>query len=205
MIANIERAANLFLVKNIYALVLAVATVVSVSAYPLEPIQLTLISTLTIGVPGFFLALGPNRRRYVPGFLRRVLRFSVPAGLITGASAYAGYAACRWLEPGTGVAGGPHHRDVRRPHRRAVDAGHPGPSAAPLEARRSIATMAGSAVAVTAIGAIGEGIVLLAGHPAGPAAGRGARGGRGRCWWRSPRGSFSALPAPPRRRSAPAR
>ncbi|WP_344687919.1 cation-translocating P-type ATPase [Blastococcus jejuensis] len=105
VIANIERAANLFLVKNIYSLVLAVITVATLSAYPLAPIQLTLISTVTIGVPGFFLALGPNRRRYLPGFLGRVLRFSVPVGVVTGLFAYAGYLAARWLEPGTGVAG----------------------------------------------------------------------------------------------------
>ncbi|MCW2676753.1 MAG: ctpE [Modestobacter sp.] len=105
VIANIERAANLFLVKNVYSLVLAVITVLTLSAYPLEPIQLTLISTATIGVPGFFLALGPNRRRYVPGFLGRVLRFSLPAGVIIGAAAYASYAAARGLDPGAGVAG----------------------------------------------------------------------------------------------------
>jgi cation-transporting ATPase E len=105
VIANIERAANLFLVKNIYSLVLALITVVAVSAYPLEPIQLTLISTLTIGVPAFFLALGPNTRRYLPGFLHRVLRFSVPVGLITGAAAYGGYAVTRWVDPAAGVAG----------------------------------------------------------------------------------------------------
>jgi cation-transporting ATPase E len=105
VIANIERAANLFLVKNVYSLVLALLTVVAVTAYPLEPVQLTLISTLTIGVPGFFLALGPNDRRYLPGFLHRVLRFSLPAGLIAGAGAYAGYAVARRLDPGAGVAG----------------------------------------------------------------------------------------------------
>jgi cation-transporting ATPase E len=105
VIANIERAANLFLVKNIYALVLALISVVTLSAYPLAPIQLTLISTVTIGVPGFFLALGPNRRRYVPGFLWRVLRFSIPVGVVTGLSAHAGYLGERWLEPDTGVAG----------------------------------------------------------------------------------------------------
>jgi cation-transporting ATPase E len=105
VIANIERAANLFLVKNIYSLVLALISIATLVAYPLAPIQLTLISTVTIGVPGFVLALGPNRRRYLPGFLRRVLRFSVPTGLVTGAAAYGGYAATRWLEPGSGVAG----------------------------------------------------------------------------------------------------
>ncbi|MBN1092818.1 HAD-IC family P-type ATPase [Blastococcus sp. TML/M2B] len=106
VIANIERAANLFLVKNVYSLVLALVTVVTLVAYPLAPVQLTLISTLTIGVPGFFLALAPNRRRYVPGFLSRVLRFSVPIGIVIGAAAYTGYAATRWLDPGAGVAEG---------------------------------------------------------------------------------------------------
>ena len=104
VIANIERAANLFLVKNVYSVVLAVITVLALSAYPLEPVQLTLISLVTIGVPGFVLALGPNRRRYVPGFLSRVLWFSLPAGLITGIAAYAGYATARTLDPDEGVA-----------------------------------------------------------------------------------------------------
>lgn len=104
--ANIERAANLFLVKNIYSAVLAVITAVTLAAYPLAPIQLTLISTVTIGVPGFVLALGPNRRRYVPGFLSRVIRFAAPVGMIIGADAYAGYAATRLLDPSAGVAGG---------------------------------------------------------------------------------------------------
>jgi cation-transporting ATPase E len=105
VIANIERAANLFLVKNVYSLVLALITVATLSAYPLEPVHLTLISAVTIGIPGFFLALGPNRRRYLPGFLRRVLRFSVPVGVITGVAASVGYAAARLLEPGSGVTG----------------------------------------------------------------------------------------------------
>ena len=105
VIANIERAANLFLVKNVYSLVLALITVATLGAYPLAPIQLTLISTLTIGVPGFFLALAPSRRRYLPGFLRRVLAFSVPTGVLTGGAAYAGYAITRWLVPDAGTTG----------------------------------------------------------------------------------------------------
>ncbi|WP_409329850.1 HAD-IC family P-type ATPase [Trujillonella humicola] len=103
VIANIERAANLFLVKNVYSLVLALVTVATLVAYPLAPVQLTLISVLTIGVPGAFLALAPNRRRYVPGFVARVLRFSVPAGAVVAAAAYAGYAGTRLLDPGGGV------------------------------------------------------------------------------------------------------
>ena len=103
VIANIERAANLFLVKNVYSLVLALITVVTVAAFPFAPIQLTLISAVTVGIPGFFLALGPNRRRYVPGFIQRVLRFSVPTGLVIGVAAYAGYAGTRWLAPDAGL------------------------------------------------------------------------------------------------------
>ncbi|MFC4946255.1 cation-translocating P-type ATPase [Pseudonocardia sp. GCM10023141] len=106
VIANIERAANLFLVKNMYSLVLALIVVVTATAYPLAPIQLTLISTVTIGIPGFVLALGPNRRRYVPGFLRRVLRLSVPTGLVIGVAAFAGDRVVRAIDPTAGLAGG---------------------------------------------------------------------------------------------------
>ena len=105
VMANIERAANLFLVKNVYSLLLAIVTAVTLAAYPLAPIQLTLISALTIGIPGFVLALGPNRRRYVSGFLRRVLRFAIPTGVVIGASAFVGFRLIRWLDPAGGVPG----------------------------------------------------------------------------------------------------
>jgi cation-transporting ATPase E len=104
VIANIERAANLFLVKNVYSLVLAVITATTLVAYPLAPIQLTLISNLTIGVPAFFLALGPNTRRYLPGFLGRVLRFAIPVGAVTAICAFAGYRLVRVVDPGASVA-----------------------------------------------------------------------------------------------------
>ncbi|RKT54926.1 HAD-IC family P-type ATPase [Saccharothrix australiensis] len=106
VIANIERAANLFLVKNVYSLVLALVVVATSLAYPLAPIQLTMISAATIGIPGFVLALAPNRRRYVPGFLRRVLRLAVPTGLVIGLAAYAGDLAIRGLDPGGGRPAG---------------------------------------------------------------------------------------------------
>ena len=106
VIANIERAASLFLIKNSYSLVLALITASTLGAFPLAPIQLTMISTLTIGVPGFILALAPNTQRYVPGFVPRVLRFAVPIGIVTGLAAYAGYRVTRLLDPGTGVAEG---------------------------------------------------------------------------------------------------
>jgi len=203
VIANIERAANLFLVKNIYSLVLAMITVVAVSAYPLEPIQLTLISTLTIGVPAFFLALGPNSRRYLPGFLRRVLRFSVPVGLLTGAAAYAGYAVSRWLEPDVGVAGA---RTTATLVVLIVALWTLVVLARPLHVWKValIATMAGIAALVVAVPALGERIVLLQVSPQVllTAALMGAGGAllvEISSW------VFRAAPAPSRSRPAPAR
>jgi cation-transporting P-type ATPase E len=104
VIANIERAANLFLIKNVYSLVLALVTATTLVAYPLAPIQLTLISTLTIGLPAFVLSLGPNSRRYVPGFLGRVLRFAIPVGVVIGGCAFAGYRLVSVIDPSATVA-----------------------------------------------------------------------------------------------------
>ncbi|SFE85883.1 cation-translocating P-type ATPase [Blastococcus tunisiensis] len=160
VIANIERAASLFLVKNVYSVVLALITVATLSAYPLEPIQLTLISIVTIGVPGFFLALGPNRRRYVPGFLARVLRFSLPAGATIGVAAYAGYALSRALDPGDGVAGA---RTTATVVVLMVALWTLVILARPLVAWKLalIGTMAGIVLLVLLVPAIGSGIVLL--------------------------------------------
>jgi cation-transporting ATPase E len=72
---------------------IAVAVVILNWKYPFLPRHLTIVSTFTIGIPGFFLALAPNKRRYVPGFIDRVLRFCIPAGLVTGAAALLAY----WL------------------------------------------------------------------------------------------------------------
>ena len=90
--ANIERVANLFITKTVWATLLAVAAGAALMPYPFLPRQLTIIDTLAIGVPAFFLALAPNRRRYVPGFVGRVLRFAVPAGLIIAAATFSAYA-----------------------------------------------------------------------------------------------------------------
>jgi len=106
VIANIERAANLFVVKNVYSLLMALVVIATAAAYPLAPIQLSLISALTIGIPGFVLALAPNRRRYVPGFLRRVLRLAIPVGAVIGAAAYAGDRTIRWMDPAGGLSAG---------------------------------------------------------------------------------------------------
>lgn len=93
LIGNVERVASLFVTKNVMSAVSILAAAVFGLAYPFLPSQLTLVSTLTIGVPAAILALGPNTRRYEPGFLRRVLAISVPAGVIAGVSAFAVYAA----------------------------------------------------------------------------------------------------------------
>jgi len=95
VIANIERVANLFVTKTFYAMFLAVAIGIARWPYPFLPRQLTIISSLTIGIPGFFLALAPNPRRYVPGFVHRVLRIAGPAGLVAGASTFLAYAIAR--------------------------------------------------------------------------------------------------------------
>ena len=65
--ANIERVANLFITKTVWATLLAVAVGVTLLPYPFLPRHLTIIDTLAIGVPSFFLALAPNTRRYLPG------------------------------------------------------------------------------------------------------------------------------------------
>ena len=88
MTANIERVANLFITKTVWATVLAVAISVARWPYPLLPRHLTVIDAVAIGIPSFFLALAPNTRRYVPGFLSRVLRFTIPAGVVIFASAF---------------------------------------------------------------------------------------------------------------------
>ena len=96
VIANIERVANLFVTKTVYALLLAVAIGLVRWPYPFLPRHLTLVSSLTIGIPGFFLALAPNDQRYVPGFIRRVARFAVPAGIVAGSATMVSYAIAHW-------------------------------------------------------------------------------------------------------------
>jgi magnesium-transporting ATPase (P-type) len=95
VVANIERVAGLFVTKTVYAAVIAVAVGAAGISYPFFPRHLTIISTLTIGVPGFFLALAPGAPRARPGFTRRVLAFTIPAGTATAAAALACYAVTR--------------------------------------------------------------------------------------------------------------
>jgi cation-transporting P-type ATPase E len=93
--ANIERVANLFVTKTVWATFLAVAVGLALLPYPFLPRHLTIIDTLAIGVPSFFLALAPNPQRYRPGFVRRVLRFAIPAGAIIAAATLAAIALAR--------------------------------------------------------------------------------------------------------------
>jgi magnesium-transporting ATPase (P-type) len=95
--ANIERVANLFITKTVWATLLAVAvgTMLLPYPYPYLPRHLTIIDSVAIGVPSFFLALAPNPRRYRPGFTRRVLRFAIPAGAIVAAATFSAYYLAR--------------------------------------------------------------------------------------------------------------
>jgi cation-transporting ATPase E len=95
VIANIERVANLFVTKTVYAALLAIAVVIVAVPYPFFPRHLTIVSALTIGVPGFFLAFGAQAPRAQPGFTRRVLRFTLPAGIVTAGATFAAYMVAR--------------------------------------------------------------------------------------------------------------
>jgi cation-transporting P-type ATPase E len=97
VIANIERVANLFVTKTVYAMLLAIAVGVARWPYPFLPRHLTIVSSLTIGIPAFFLALSPNTRRYVPGFIHRVLKFAIPCGFLAAAATFGAYAAARQI------------------------------------------------------------------------------------------------------------
>ncbi|MEG1559528.1 MAG: HAD-IC family P-type ATPase [Clostridia bacterium] len=80
-INNIERSASLFLVKTIYSALIAVVFTLFPLQYPFIPIQLSLISTLTIGIPSFILALEPNTERVRGHFFRNVLKNALPSGI----------------------------------------------------------------------------------------------------------------------------
>jgi cation-transporting ATPase E len=81
VIANIERVSKLFLTKTSWALTLALVFGVMAWKFPFLPRQLSGIDSFTIGLPAFALALLPNARRYVPGFLGRALSFTIPSGI----------------------------------------------------------------------------------------------------------------------------
>ena len=81
VINNITRASSLFLVKNIFSFILTILLLLLPFAYPFMPIQLTLVSSLTVGIPSFVLALQPNKERVQGNFLRNVVTRALPGGL----------------------------------------------------------------------------------------------------------------------------
>jgi len=102
VIGNITRVATLFLVKTVYSVLLAVLVVCWQVEYPFLPRHLTLLSTLTIGIPAFFLALAPNKERAKPHFVRRVMRYSIPGGLVAGVATFVTYLIARHYYTGEG-------------------------------------------------------------------------------------------------------
>ena len=125
--ANIERVANLFITKTVWATLLAVAVGATLLPYPFLPRHLTIIDTLAIGIPSFFLALAPNTRRYLPGFTAGCCASpSRPAPSSprrhSPPTPWPGPAASRWCSSARPPPGHPHPEPVRAgPARRPAD------------------------------------------------------------------------------------
>ena len=81
VINNIQRSASLFLVKNIFSFLLTFISLFITMPYPLQPLQLSLLSMVTIGIPSFILALEPNHEMVHGKFIQNVLRAALPGGL----------------------------------------------------------------------------------------------------------------------------
>lgn len=103
VIGNITRVATLFLTKTVYSVLLAILVVCTQVEYPFLPRHLTLLSTLTIGVPAFFLALAPNKERAQPHFVRRVMRYAIPSGVIAATATFTTYLLARHHYSGPGA------------------------------------------------------------------------------------------------------
>ena len=92
ILRNLARVAKLFVTKSAFAVFLIVSIGLTPTAYPLLPRHLTLAASLTIGIPGFFLALAPSSGRFrIEGFLRGIFRFAVPAGTAAGLGVLSSY------------------------------------------------------------------------------------------------------------------
>ncbi|MER6009941.1 HAD-IC family P-type ATPase [Streptomyces bluensis] len=102
VIGNITRVATLFLVKTVYSVLLAILVVCWQVEYPFLPRHLTLLSTLTIGVPAFFLALAPNKERAKPDFVGRVMRYAIPGGVVAALATFTTYLIARHYYTGPG-------------------------------------------------------------------------------------------------------
>ncbi|MGI9658868.1 MAG: HAD-IC family P-type ATPase, partial [Gaiellaceae bacterium] len=101
VINNIERVANLFVTKACYAVLLTLMVGLAQIEFPFLPRQLTLIGSFSIGVPGFFLALAPNAALARAGFLERVLRFSIPSGIVAAIATFIVYEIARESDSAT--------------------------------------------------------------------------------------------------------
>jgi cation-transporting P-type ATPase E len=95
VIGNIEQVAKLFVTKTVYACLLAIAVGVAERPFPFYARHLTLVSSLTIGIPAFVLALSPGEERVEPRFLTRVLGTALPAGFVAAGATFAGYEMAR--------------------------------------------------------------------------------------------------------------
>jgi cation-transporting ATPase E/undecaprenyl-diphosphatase len=92
ILRNVQRVAKLFVTKSAFAAFLVLSVGLTPIAYPLLPRHLTLAASLTIGIPGFFLALAPSRGSYSSqGFLRELARFALPAGTAAGLGVLSSY------------------------------------------------------------------------------------------------------------------
>jgi len=102
VLGNIERTSGLYLNKTVYAMLLALAIGVAKIPFPFLPRHLTLVGAITIGIPSFFLALAPNKDRFRPGFVKRVLRFAIPTGTLAAIATFVAYALAK-QEPGVSL------------------------------------------------------------------------------------------------------
>jgi magnesium-transporting ATPase (P-type) len=97
ILRNIERVAQLFVTKSVFAAVAALTVAIPTATFPLLPRQFTIASTVTIGVPAFVLALAPSTGPWRPErFLRSVAQFAIPAGVAIGIGIAAGYLVARY-------------------------------------------------------------------------------------------------------------
>ena len=97
VVNNIERSASLFLVKNIFSMLLAVFCVIFIVEYPLKQVQVSIISMYTIGIPAFILALEPNNNPIRGSFLKKIIKRSLPVGIggfmaVSGLIIFGGFA-----------------------------------------------------------------------------------------------------------------
>jgi len=95
VIGNIERVANFFLTKTMYSILLALFVAIWRLPFPFVPIHVSFVGWFTIGIPASILALAPNAERARPGFLKRVMSFSMPSGVVVAVATFVTYLLVR--------------------------------------------------------------------------------------------------------------